>query len=443
MRDVASTAEIDWLYDLQHFGIKLGLDNIRGLLDELSHPERAYSSVLIAGTNGKGSVGAMLHAMLETSGVRSGLFTSPHLVRLNERIRIGDRDIDDAELDRQLKRMRETIDAALTGSRLENHPSFFEVITATALQSFKDHGVRTAVLEVGLGGRLDATNAVDGDLSVVVSIDLDHTKTLGPTLERIAGEKGGIVKPGKPLVCGVVRQQAASVLQRICRERGSNLIDAPSTVRLVEEEADGGFTLATDGNRYERLRLALPGRHQIHNARVAVAAFERLAADAGLEVDPDAVRAALAEVHWPARLQWVRDETGPTDLLLDGAHNPAGASTLANYLAAAGRPAPVAVFGAMHGKLLAEMFEPLAPWLHGIVIARPSVRRAADPEDVAAVARRYVDRVEVVPEPSAAFARAKKLAGPERFVLVTGSLYLIGEILGLLDPQPVRGPVSM
>jgi dihydrofolate synthase/folylpolyglutamate synthase len=294
-----------------------------------------------------------------------------------------------------------------------------------------------------LGGRLDATNAVDGDLSVVVSIDLDHTKTLGPTLERIAGEKGGIVKPGKPLVSGVVRQQASSVLQRICRERGSTMIDANVAARLVAEEDDGTLTFETDRSRYERLRLALSGRHQIHNARVALAAFELFAARVDVEPDSDAVREGLATVRWPGRLQWVRDETDGTDLLLDGAHNPAGTSTLANFLATVERSAPVAVLGVMHGKLVAEMIEPLAPRLHGVVIARPSVQRAADPEEVATVVRRHVDRVEVVPDPSAAFSRAKELAGSERYLLVTGSLYLVGEILGLLGQRPTPGPVSM
>jgi len=443
MRDPEPTAQIQWLYDLQHFGIKLGLDNIRRLLDELAHPECAYRSALIAGTNGKGSVAAMLHAMLEASGTRTGLFTSPHLVRPHERIRIGDRDIGGDELGRLLDRMRETIETALERGRMETPPSFFEVITATALQSFRDHGVEAAALEVGLGGRLDATNAVEADLSVVVSIDLDHTKTLGPTLARIAGEKGGIVKPGRPLISGAVRQRAVDVLKRICRERGSPMIDALTAVRLVEEAPDGTFVLETDRSRYPQLELSLPGRHQIHNARVAVAAFERLAERLGFAPEADAIREGLASVRWPARMQWVRDEDGPAELLLDGAHNPAGAAVLANHLGTLDRPAPVAVFGIMHDKLLVEMIEQLAPHLHGVVIARPDVQRAADPDEVAAVVRRYVDLVEVVPQAAGAYARAKEIAGAERYVLVTGSLYLIGEILGLLERRPTPGPVSM
>ena len=183
---------VRWLYDLQHFGVKLGLENIRALLGVLDHPERAYPSVIVAGTNGKGSVAAMLHAMLGAAGVRAGLFTSPHLVRPNERIRIADRDIDDDEFDRLLRRIRRRIEDGLAGGDIEVHPSFFEVITATALEAFRDNELRAAVLEVGLGGRLDATNAVSSDLSVIVNIDLDHVKSLGPTIEQIAGEKAGV-----------------------------------------------------------------------------------------------------------------------------------------------------------------------------------------------------------------------------------------------------------
>ncbi len=442
MADSAQQDQIDWLYGLQHFGVKLGLDNIRRLLDVLDHPEAAYPSVSIAGTNGKGSVAAMLHSMLTASGLETGLFTSPHLVRPNERIRLGDEDITGIELERQLRRMRETIASAFERGALETHPSFFEVITATALQSFRDHEVQAALLEVGLGGRLDATNAVDSDLSIIVSVDLDHTKTLGPTLGHIAAEKAGIVRPGTPVISGVVRQQAISVLQRICRERGAPLIDAHLAVRLAGENGSV-ISLESDRNRYEGIRLRLPGRHQIHNARVAVAAFERFAERVGLDPDPDAVRAGLSAVRWPGRLQWIRGAGGRGDLLLDGAHNPAGALTLATFLRGLSGPPPVVLFGAMNGKQFDAMIEPLGPLVQSVVITRPSVQRAADPDEVAGIIREYVDGVEVVSDPSRALDRARQLAGSKRFVLVTGSLYLVGEILGLLETQSVPGPVSM
>ena len=435
-------AEIDWLYGLQHFGIKLGLDNIRILLNELSHPQSAFHSTLIAGTNGKGSVGAMLDSMLDAAGVRTGLFTSPHLVRPNERIRVGTRDIDDATLRKRLAEMRKLVARALERGTLATHPSFFEVITATALQSFKDSNVRAAILEVGLGGRLDATNAVEAELAVIVSIDLDHTKTLGPTVEHIATEKGGIIRPDTPVLSGVVGQRALSVLQRICRERGAELIDANQEVRLTKEAGDR-FTLASRRQHYAELQLALPGRHQIHNARVAIASLERIAERIGIEVDPDAVRHGLATTRWAGRLQWIRDDGDGPGLLFDGAHNPSGVRTLTLYLDGLDRPAPVAVLGVMRGKLMEEMIETLATQVDHVLVTRPGVRRAAEPDEVAAIARRHIERVEVVPEPSAAFDRARRLATGERDVLVTGSLYLVGEILALLERRPAPGPLSM
>ena len=435
---MALGTEIAWLYGLQHFGIKLGLEPIRGLLGALDHPERALRSVLVAGTNGKGSVAAMLQAMLLEAGPGAGLYTSPHLVRPNERIRIGERDLDDEELGRQLSRTREAIEAALARGVLEAPPSFFEVVTATALHTFADHGVELAVLEVGLGGRLDATNAVEAELAVIVNVDLDHMQILGDTVGAIAAEKGGIIKVGRPVVSGAVRQGAIDVLRRMAHEREAPFIDALAAVRFLGER-DGAITLQTEARHYPELRLPLAGRHQIHNLRVALAAFELLGECLGFRVSADLVRSGLSRVRWPGRLQWIH---GEPDLLLDGAHNPAGAAALAGYLR--GLPAaPVALFGLMRDKPLEELLAPLAPHLHAIVLTRPSVERALDPSVAAEDVRRHVARVEVVPEPEAALERARQLAGAERCVLVTGSLYLVGDVLRLLDPRSAPGPVSL
>jgi dihydrofolate synthase/folylpolyglutamate synthase len=434
--------EIEWLYGLQHLGIKLGLENIRSLLEILGHPETGYPSVLVAGTNGKGSVSAMLQAILVAAGLRPGLFTSPHLVRPNERIRIGTDDISDADLLVTLRELRETIASSMARGRLEAPPSFFEVITAAALLCFERQRVDAAVLEVGLGGRLDATNAVGAEVAVVVSVDLDHVQTLGTTVERIAGEKAGIVKPGRPLVSGVVRQQPASVLQRVCLERRALLVDARLAVRLVAEQ-DGTLELQTRRARYAGLRLALEGRHQIDNARVAVAAYECLAERAGWPVEAEAVRGGLASVRWPGRLQWIGACMRRSALLLDGAHNPAGAQVLACYLRARGGPRPVLLFGALKGKQVDPMLAALAPFVEGAVIARPPVDRAADPQDVADLARHHLAHVDTVAEPGPALERACELAGSNRFVAVAGSLYLVGAILGLLEGRDVPGPVSM
>jgi len=433
---------VEWLYSLQHFGIKLGLHNISALLRLLNHPERSYPCVLIAGTNGKGSVAAMLHEILNASGLTAGMFTSPHLIRPTERIRIGRDEISDSDLTRLLKRMKATIEPAVQRGDLEAHPSFFEVITATALEAFRERSADVAVLEVGLGGRLDATNAVDADLSIIVNIDLDHVKSLGPTVEKIAWEKAGIIKQGVPVVSGAVRQRAISVLQRVARERNAEWIDARLAVSFESENEDR-VTLRSSAARYEDLRIGLPGRHQIDNARVALAALERIAPRLGITVDPDAVRAGLDAVRWPARLQWLRGLPSLPDLLIDGAHNPAGVETLVGYLRANQRPKPVMLFGAMTGKLLPEMLGMLAPLVHSIVLTRPDVKRAADPEEVALLAREQIERVEVVADPAEGLQRAAALAGDQRYVLVAGSLYLAGAILASLEPRRAPGPVAM
>jgi dihydrofolate synthase/folylpolyglutamate synthase len=432
---------IQWLYDLQHFGIKLGLDNIRGVLEILGRPERSYASAHIAGTNGKGSVAAMIDSMLDACGVASGLNTSPHLVRPHERIRIAGRDIEDDELQERLRAMRTKIEAAIAQGKLEAHPSFFEVITATALQAFADHEMRAAVLEVGLGGRLDATNAVDADVAVIVSIGLDHTKTLGPTEEQIAGEKAGIIKPGQPVVYGATQPHVIEVLRDVCRERGATLIDGREAVRLLDEDGDQ-FTLESDRRRYDGLRCALPGRHQIDNARIALAAFELLMERLDLEPSPEGVAAGLANVRWAGRLQWLEPSDGRPAFLLDGAHNPAGIAAVASYLHGQTRPRPVLLTGATSGKPLAELFGPLGPLVDGVVVTRPPVDRGLEPEQVAGEIAPLFGKTEAVSDTAAALERACELAGDEQYVLVTGSLYLVGEILGLITHQKPR-PVAM
>jgi dihydrofolate synthase / folylpolyglutamate synthase len=437
MRPRELPPDIAWLYGLQHFGIKLGLDNIRALLDALV-PEYRCPSILVAGTNGKGSVAAMLHAMLQASGVHSGLFTSPHLVRPNERIRIGAEDIGSEPLSRLLRHVRQTIDAGLAGGTLSAHPSFFEVITATALAAFAEAGVDAAVLEVGLGGRLDATNAVAADISVIVSIDLDHVEALGGTIERVATEKAGIVKPGRPVVSGVSRQQAWTVLRSTCRERGARLVDARLATHLAADGPDA-LCFETEERTYSDLRLSLAGRHQIDNARVALSAFELFAPVLGRRTATDAVRKGLGSARWPGRLQWIEGTPPP---LLDGAHNPAGTRTLVRHLTGLKKARPVLLYGAMRDKPVFEMLELLGPHVSAVVLTRPPVPRAAEPSELVPAAA-GIARVETCADPANALALACDIAGADEFVLVTGSLYLVGEILGRLEGHDAPGPVAL
>jgi dihydrofolate synthase/folylpolyglutamate synthase len=433
---------IEWLYGLQHFGIKLGLDNIRALLEILGHPERAFRSAHVAGTNGKGSVAAMIDALLAASGVRSGLFTSPHLVRPHERVRIAGEEIGDEELQRRLAAIRKSIETATRDGRLEAHPSFFEVITATALQAFADHDLQAAALEVGLGGRLDATNAVEADVAVIVSIDLDHTKTLGPTLTKIAGEKAGIIKRGQPVICGATQPEVREVIRQVCRERGAVFLDARDEVRLLSADGDG-FSLRSAKLDYSGLNCSLLGRHQVDNARIALAAFEPLMERLGLEPDPAAVREGLASVRWAGRLEWIEARNGLPRFLVDGAHNASGMAALVSYLRGLPLPRPVLLVGATSGKPLPELLGPLAPLVDGVVVTQPPVERGLDPAEVAREIEPVFGPVEAVQERGEALERACALAGGERYVLVTGSLYLVGEILGLLRGERRHRPVAM
>ena len=430
---------VAWLYGLQHAGVKLGLDGIRGLLSLLDHPERAYPSVLIAGTNGKGSTAATLDALLRAHGRRTGLYTSPHLVRPRDADPLVGDDLDDPTLQALLRELHARIVAALGEGRLAAHPSFFEVMTGTALLAFARAGVDVAVLEVGLGGRLDATNVVEARASVIVGVDFDHMATLGPTLAAIAGEKAGIVKPGRPVISGVVQPEARAVLEAACAAASAPLHHVLEITEVRQEE-DASWRLTTPRRVYAGLRPVLQGRHQIHNLRVAVLAFETVAEDLGLAVVESRVRDGIASVRWPGRLQRV---DGRPPLLLDGAHNAAGAAALAQELGRRGEAAPVLLFGAMRDKDLAEILGPLAERASAVVLTRPRVDRAAEPALLAEALPLGIPAL-LEPDVSRALALARALARrDDRQVLVSGSLYLVGEVLGLLEGRPVPGPVPM
>ena len=423
---------VQWLYDLQHSGLKLGLDNIRRLLSCMGRPERGFTPVLIGGTNGKGSVAAMMDAVLRACGVRAGMFTSPHLVRLNERIRIDGRDIETPELHRQLQAVRQVMEQGMADGRIPVQPSFFETITATALRSIRDSGVTIGLLEIGLGGRLDATNAVDNaELSVIVSVDYDHTKCLGPTLTKIAGEKGGIIKEGRPVVCGVRQDIPKQVLRKIALERSAPWIDVLERSERFRGRDRLPAIRTSGGNEYTGLRLSLPGDHQWHNACCALVALETLAERKRFRLTAGGVARGLAATRWAGRLQTV---PGTPALLLDGAHNAAGVAALTRYLQEQYQGVrPVLLFGATREKDLDQVLRPLAPYASGLVASRPEINRAMDPERIVEYGAGCFKPVLLRSEPDEALETARDLAGPDGMVLVAGSLYLVGRILELLE----------
>jgi dihydrofolate synthase / folylpolyglutamate synthase len=392
--ETAYRLAIDWLFGTQYRGIKLGLDNVRRLLNALGEPQNESRFIHVAGTNGKGSVCAMIDSICRTAGMKTGLFTSPHLIRLNERIQINGLPIDDEDAVRGIERIRALIDE-------EHHPTFFEITTALAFDYFRRQGVDLVVLETGLGGRLDATNVVTPLVSVLTSIDLDHQKWLGETLEEIAVEKGGIIKPGIPVVSGWQPARVRTVLERIAAE-----CSAP--ISYAEIPIQGMF-------------IGLAGSHQRLNAAIAVNAVLQ----ASLRVSSQAVKEGLANVYWPGRFQRITER-----IILDGAHNPAAAKCVADtWLESAGSQKATIIFGGMCDKDLQGMILTLGRVAARFLLVPIRSQRAAAPAEI--------ERLVPVPLTSALCASLEKaLELAHHFsepILVTGSLFLVGETLAILN----------
>jgi dihydrofolate synthase/folylpolyglutamate synthase len=407
------------------FGIKFGLETMRALCEELHHPERAFASLLVAGTNGKGSVVAYADAALRASGLAVGRYTSPHLVRVNERIAVGGRDVPPAAFEAAVERVRRAAARLVRARAIPAHPTYFEVLTAAALDHFRRARVDVAVLEVGMGGRLDATNVAEPLASAIVSVEKDHEAYLGSTLAAIAHEKAGVLRAGRATVLGPLAPEARAAVEREAAAAGARLVTAREGV-AVKETSDG-LEVRTPLFTYHGVRT-LPGAHQRHNALVALRLLEEARA-AGLAVDLGAAAAALAQTRWPGRLERIVIEGAPP-LLLDGAHNPAAARALAAYL----RDAPpfVLVFGVMADKDVEVMTRILFPLAHAVVLTRAPTDRAAAPEEIARRAGEAARRAKLEANPRRALALARRLAPAGGQVVVAGSLYLVGEITRIL-----------
>lgn len=415
-----------YLKSLQRFGIKLGLDNIRALLGSLGDPDRRLPSALIAGTNGKGSVAAMLARILTEHGFRTGLYTSPHLVRVEERIRIGDDLITARAFARVLTTVRNKAEALVASGGLPNPPTFFEVLTAAALLHFAEKAVDFAVLEVGMGGRFDATNAVTPLLSVITSVSMDHQKYLGDTLGEIAFEKAGIIKRGVPVVCGVRRGTALRVIRRRARTLRAPVVEvfgARTAFAASPAEAGAGFAYDSGQARYE-FKPSLPGFHQGENAAVAIRAAEVLAG-VWKPLDRRKMIAAVGRTRWEGRLETVGSKP---PVILDGAHNPEGAASLAAYIRDVIRKPVILIFDSMKDKDIGAIAASLFPLARTVVLTRVPMARAAEPEDVLRLWKGRRDNILVEPDIGKALALAEGLAGARTPVLAAGSLFLVGEI---------------
>ena len=425
-----------FLREREQFHVKVGTRNIRLLAKALGHPERRVPSVVVAGTNGKGSTVAILDSILRAHGLRVGRFTSPHLVSINERILVNGRQLANEEF----ADLVGAIASAARGLLPDQQPSFFETITGAAFLAFARHGLDAAVFEVGMGGRWDATTATDAPLGLVTRIALDHERYLGRTVAEIAGEKGAVARPGGELLIAPQEPEAAAVLQESARKRGAHPRDL-----AVETETDftilrAGATgrLVTPEATYDDLWLPLPGRHQLDNLALAVRGAERFFAREEFgTLDPVRVRQGISAVRWPGRLEWLPADGARPRVLLDAAHNPSGAERLADYLGSLGRNGRrVLVFGASRDKRVEEMLAPLAPHFRRVVLTAAATRRSLPTADLSGAAQRAFagngTRAETVENVPDALNTAVRLAGRNGEVVVAGSIFLLGDALKVL-----------
>lgn len=413
---------IAYLYSLQKYGMKLGLDNIRRLMTELGNPQDSFCSIHVAGTNGKGSTSAMIESMLRTAGVTTGLFTSPHLVSFTERIRVNGKEISEAEVVRltdEVRRVAENIPGFL--------PTFFEVTTAIAFLHFRKMQVAWAVIEVGMGGRLDATNILMPEASVITAIDIDHSDFLGSTLSGIAGEKAGIIKQGVPVITALQHSDAAEVLELRAEKCGSELVayGKDFSAEITADELVGIRINYNGDKKYNDLSLRLAGKHQARNAALAIKTIEEIT-----KKYPDMncdVRQGLADARWPGRLEFVKDHP---PMLIDGAHNPQAATVLAEYLEKALDlySRIILIMGIMNDKDREGIMKPLLPLASEIIFTAPGYGRAASPETLAAEARGLGYLAQTALTVADALNLAERLYCQGDLIVVTGSFYTIGEV---------------
>jgi dihydrofolate synthase/folylpolyglutamate synthase len=408
---------------------KFNLENITTLLERLGRPDRAYPVVHIAGTNGKGSTAAFVERILREAGFRTGLNTSPHLERINERIRISGEEISDERFAEIFTRIRAVIEELLAEGSLKAHPTYFECVTGLAFEAFAQERVEFAVIEVGLGGRLDATNVVTPVVSVITRIDFDHENYLGHSLKEIAGEKAGILKPQVPAVIAEQYPEVREVILARAKELHCPVVDTCVAYRVEDETLEAGCARAqveeTDSSKSFSLRLNLPGRFQLQNALNALAAAQILQGR-GYRISDEAIINGIAAAKWPGRLEHL--QTQP-DVYLDGAHNPGAARELAAFLEEtfAGRRVYL-IYGAMRDKAVDEVAGLLFPHAYEVVFTQPGTPRAVSAAQLAEMAGDHAAQFSIIKDAEQAMETVLAKARPEDAIFITGSLYLVGEL---------------
>ena len=426
---------------------KFDLEHMRVLLAALNHPERRSPSVLIAGTNGKGSTAATLASILQASGLKTGLYTSPHLVRINERIRVNGSEIGDecfTELHGRIDRVAEE----LVGNELPWHPSYFEMMTAIAFEHFSREQVDLAVLEVGMGGRLDATNVVDPRISVITDISLDHQQYLGDTVIEIAREKAGIIRAAGVVVTLPQQPEANDVIGNAImnlKARGVNAVPyvppvSPGSVQYRTPSSEAGdvyrYPLAVMGDEIA-VETPLVGRHQLRNTALAIAAAVELNHQGFKGITAATIDRGIRQTRWPGRFQVIGASERWPETVLDVAHNPAGAWALRAALSERYEDRRlIFIFGAMRDKAISEMTEILFPLAERVIATRPNNPRAASPQEIQLAATRTGIQVELIEDVGNALKRARELNSEDSVLVITGSIYLVGEAMQLLGVKP-------
>ncbi len=413
-----------FLDQLQLFKIKLGLDSMNRFLERLGNPQQNLQCIHIAGTNGKGSVGAALHSILSAAGYKSAFYTSPHLSSVRERFKIGSAYISKEDFARLISKIAAILDG--------NQITYFECTTALALLWFAEQQIDCAILEVGMGGRLDATNVIRPLLSIITNVSMDHEQHLGSTLVAIAAEKAGIIKAGVPVLSGAADDDSGRVIQQTCAAQQAPLF-------LFGRD----FTGSGAGKKWQYhgmndmllsdLPMPLHGRHQISNCSLALAAVQLLQ-EQGWSISEEHIRTGLAQTRWPGRLEYFRDSHG-RQFLLDGAHNPAGAAALREALANDFlRQLLLLIWAAMADKDIKAALCEVAPLADVIILTKAAdLERAASPEQLlAALPEELQARTVLAPSPMEAIAQAVSLAGKDDLICISGSLYLIGTARALL-----------
>lgn len=478
---MSSPDVLRYIYDLQQFGIKFGLLNTRQILKAIGDPHLGLNVIHVAGTNGKGSTASMVSAILKSAGYRVGLYTSPHLVDLSERFQINGTPISKERLTREAGEIKRAIDH-ITFS--ESYPTYFEALTCLAFSYFSKEQVDFAIMEVGMGGRLDATNVCMPRMAVITNISLDHQEYLGNTLDEIAGEKAGIIKPGCPVVCGVEEHDIMTVIAARCRAMDATLYNIselynykevfpvarttsyagkdpakdkwgmdingdispinPEKYQVKSERVVPKINIYRNKRHYLTIKTALQGRFQIKNILTVLEVIERLKAQ-GITIDKAMIREGLRHTTWPGRMQLISRRPF---MILDGAHNPEAAASIMEAIKAQFKyRALILVLGILRDKDILGICNALISRADKIILTSPKYKRASSVEELQEIIKDHIDiegkECLLVPEITGALKMAKEIASREDLILVTGSLYTVGEAMWGLGIKPYPAKVRV